>query len=56
MLETVGFASMDEFVKAVVPETVRFAAARPVKGLTEGGLGEQEASGAFLKRRKKTDS
>jgi glycine cleavage system pyridoxal-binding protein P len=45
MLKKVGYGSMDEFVRAVVPETVRFAAARPVKGLTTGGLGEQEASG-----------
>ena len=51
MLKTVGFSSMDEFVKAVVPETVRFPEARPVRGLTETGLGEQEVSGR--RRRKK---
>jgi glycine cleavage system pyridoxal-binding protein P len=53
MLRTVGYDSMDEFVRAVVPETVRFAEARPVKGLTKTGLGEQEASEAG--RRKKID-
>ena len=53
MLETVGFASMDDFIKAVVPETVRFPGPRPVKGLTEGGLGEQEARSVWCGGAKK---
>ncbi len=42
MLKTVGFSDMDEFVKAVVPEAIRFGKPLPVAGLTENGLGEQQ--------------